>query len=178
MSKLEAKKEVVKTLKEKFSKSGLTVVTDYRGFTVPEITDLRKRLIKNDAEYKIAKNTLIKIAVKDTNLAELEKFLEGPTAVLLSYGEPSESAKTLVEFIKEVEKGDIKIGYLDGKCLSKEEVKTFASLPSKDVLLGQIAGLLVANAQGIACIFEGLIRDIALLCEEVAKKNSKGEKNE
>ena len=170
MSKLEAKKEVVKDLKERFSKSGLTVIADYRGFSMAEITDLRKRLIKNNAEYKIAKNTLIKIAIKDTNLTELEKFLEGPTAVLLSYGEPTDSAKTLVEFIKEVEKGDIKVGYLDGKCLSKEEVKTFASLPSKDVLLGQIAGLLVANTQSIAGIFESLIRDIALLCEEVAKK--------
>lgn len=175
MSKLESKKEVVKDLKEKLSKSGLTVITDHRGFTVAEITNLRKRLIKNDAEYKIAKNTLIKIAIKDTNLTELEKFLEGPTAVLLSYGEPIESAKTLVEFIKEVEKGDIKVGYLDGKCLSKDEVKTFASLPSKEVLLSQIAGLLVANTQGIAGIFESLIRDIALLCEEVAKKNSGGE---
>ena len=171
MSKLEAKKEVIKDLKEKFSKAGLTVLTDYRGFTVSEITDLRKKLNKNNAEYKIAKNTLIKKAIKDANLSEAEKFLEGPTALLLSYGEPAESAKTLVEFIKEIEKGEIKIGYLDGKPLTKEEVKFFASLPSKDVLQGQIAYLLVSGVQGIACVFESLIRDIALLCEEVAKKN-------
>ena len=173
MSKLEIKKEVIKDLKEKFSKTGFTVVTDYRGFTVSEITDLRKRLQNNDAEYKIAKNTLIKIAIKDTGLAELEKLLDGPSALLLSYGEPAESAKTLVEFMKEIEKGDIKGGFLDGKFLSKNEIKTFAGLPSREVLLSQIAGLLVANTQSIAGIFESLIRDIALLCEEVAKKNSK-----
>ena len=172
MRKLEEKKEVVSKLKEKVVKTGFAVVTDYRGFTVAEITELRKRLLKNDADYKIAKNTLIKIAVKDTSLSELEKLLEGPSAVLLSYGDPTESAKTLVEFIKEVEKGDIRGGLLDGRLLTKQEITTFAMLPSKEVLLGQIAGLLVANTQSIACIFEGLIRDIALLAEEVAKKNS------
>ncbi len=178
MSKLEKKKEVVAELKEKVVKTGFAVVTDYRGFTVAEITDLRKRLLKTNADYKIAKNTLIKRAIKDTNLGELESLLEGATALLLGYGDPTESAKTLVDFIKEIEKGDIKGGLLDGKLLTKQEIKTFATLPSKEVLLGQIAGLLVANTQGIACVFESLIRDIALLAEEVAKKNSGGQNKE
>ncbi|MBI3589855.1 MAG: 50S ribosomal protein L10 [Candidatus Melainabacteria bacterium] len=176
MSRTETKEETVSNLKEKINKAGLAVVTDYRGLTVAEITDLRKRLSKNNAEYKIAKNTLIRIALKDTSLIELEKLLEGPTALLLSYGEPSECAKTLVEFIKEVEKGDIRGGILDGKLLNKQEIRTFATLPSREVLLGQIAGLLVANTAGIAGVFENLIRDIALLAEEVAKKKgSSGE---
>ena len=175
MNKLrERKKEVVQNFKEMFSKSTLTVVTEYRGFTVAEITDLRKRLRKNNADYKIAKNTLIKLAAKETNLTELEKFLEGPTAILLSYGDPLACAKTFFEFTKEIEKGQIKGGILDGKLLTKEEIKTFASLPSKEVLLGQIAGLLTANAASIVGIFESLIRDVALLMEEVAKKNSGG----
>lgn len=170
MSSLSRKKEVVSELKEKFQKSSFAVATEHKGISVAEITDLRKRLIKNDAEYKIAKNTLIRLAIKDTSLRELEKLLEGPTALLLGYGEPSQCAKTFVEFLKEIEKGEIKGGLLDGKFLSKEEIKTFASLPSKEVLLGQIAGLLVANTQSIAGIFESLIRDIALLSGEVAKK--------
>lgn len=172
MKKLTSKKEVVSHLNEKFTKAGLAVVTDYRGLTVGEITELRNRLHKNNAEYKIAKNTLMKIAIKGTNLGELEELLEGPSALLLGYGEPSECAKTFVEYAKEIEKGEIKGGILDGKLLSKEEIKIFASLPSKSVLLGQIAGLLVANTAGIVGVFEGLIRDIALLTEEVAKKNS------
>ena len=171
MGRTETKKETVANLKEKIGKAGLALVTDYRGLTVAEITDLRKRLLKNDAEYKIAKNTLIRIALKDTSLAELEKLLEGPTALLLGYGDPSECAKTLVGFIKEIEKGDIRGGILDGKLLNKQEIRTFATLPSREVLLGQIAGLLVANTAGIAGVFENLIRDIALLAEEVAKKN-------
>ncbi len=173
MDKLKDKKKVVQNFKEMFAKSTLTIVTDYRGFTVAEITDLRKRLHKNNADYKIAKNTLIKLAAKETDLTELEKFLEGPTAILLSFGDPTACAKTFVEFIKEVEKGQIKGGMLDGKLISKDEIKTFASLPSKEVLLGQIAGLLTANAASIVGIFESLIRDIALLAEEVAKKNDK-----
>lgn len=171
MRKLVLKKEVVSKLKEKIQKTLLAIVTNHKGISVAEITDLRKRLHKNNAEYKIAKNTLLKIAIKDTDLTELEKLLEGPTAILLGYGEPTQAAKTIVEFMKEVEKGEIKGGLLDGKLLTKEEIKAFASLPSKEILIGQIAGLLVANTQSIAGIFESLIRDLALLCEEVAKKN-------
>ena len=174
MDKLKEKKEVVASFKELFSKSTFTIATDYRGFTVTEITDLRKRLRKNNADYKIAKNTLIKLAAKETNLAELEQFLEGPTAVLFSYGDPTACAKIFVEFIKEIEKGQIKGGVFEGKLISKDEIKIFASLPSKEILLGQIAGLLTANTASIVGIFESLIRDIALLTEEVAKKRDNG----
>src|SRR3989338_303760 len=172
MSKNLTKQDVVYNLKEKFSKIALAIATNHQGFSVSEITDLRRRLVKSKAEYKIAKNTLIKLALKDTNIQELEKSLEGPTALLLGFGDPNECAKTFVEFVKEVEKGEIKGGVLDGKFLTKEELTIFANLPPKEVLLGQIAGLLVANTTAIAGTFESLIRDIALLAEEVAKKNS------
>lgn len=104
----------------------------------------------------------------------MESLLEGPSAILLSSGDPSESTKTIVEFFKEIEKGDLKGGFYDGKLLSKEELKVLATLPSKEVLLGQIAGLLTANVGSIAGCLESLIRDIALLAEEVAKKNATG----
>ena len=174
MSKLESKKQVVEDFKEKFAKAALAVVTDYRGLSVTELTELRKRLSKNNAEYKIAKNTLIKIAVKDSNHKAINELLEGPTAVLLGYGEPAESVKTLVDYIKEIEKGSIRGGALDGKLLTDKDIKVFATLPSKKVLLGQIAGLLVANTAGIVGVLESLIRDIALLSEEVAKKKAGG----
>lgn len=168
----EEKQKVIDGLKEKLSKCNLTVATDYKGFSVSEITDLRKRLRQINGEFKIAKNTLIKHAIKETNLKELEQFLKGPTALLISYGEATECAKILSNFTKEIEKGQIKGGIFEGKLLSKENFKVIASLPSREVLLGQIAGLLVANTQSIAGTFESLIRDIALLCEEVAKKNA------
>jgi large subunit ribosomal protein L10 len=168
------KEKVVQDLKENFAKSALAVVTDYRGLSMTEMTELRKRLYKIKADYKVAKNTLIKIATKDTPFSGLESLLEGPSAVLLSSGDPSESTKTIVEFFKEIEKGDLKGGFYDGKLLSKEELKVLATLPSKEVLLGQIAGLLTANVGSIAGCLESLIRDIALLAEEVAKKNAAG----
>ncbi len=173
MKKLQGKQEVVADLKERVSKAGFALVSDYRGMTVTELTELRNRLRGSKSDCKIAKNTLMKIAVKDTNLAELESLFEGPSALLLSYGEPTECAKIYVEYIKEIEKGEVKGGVFEGKLLTKDQVKTFATLPSKDVLLGQIAGLLTANAAGVVGIFESLIRDIALLAEEVAKKNDK-----
>ena len=168
----EKKSEVITNIKEKVSKSSFIAVTDYKGFTVSEITSLRKQLQENNSEYKIAKNTLIKLAAKETSLAELEKFLEGPTALLLGYGEATECAKTFFNFSKEIEKGSVRAAIFEGKVLTTEEFKTFANLPSREVLLGQIAGLLTANTASIVGVFESLIRDIALLSEEVAKKNS------
>ncbi len=173
MKKLQSKQEVVADLKERVSKAGFALVSDYRGMTVTELTELRNRLRGSKSDCKIAKNTLMKIAVKDTNLAELESLFKGPSALLLSYGEPTECAKIYVEYIKEIEKGEVKGGVFEGKLLTKEQVRTLATLPSKDVLLGQIAGLLTASAAGVVGIFESLIRDIALLAEEVAKKNDK-----
>ena len=173
MKKLESKEKVVAYVKERVSKASFALVTDYRGMTVAELTELRKRLRQNNAECKIAKNTLMKIAVRDTNLKELESLLEGPTALLLSYGEPTECAKILVDYSKEIEKGSIKGGVFEGKLLTQDQIKVFATLPSKEVLIAQIAGLLTANTAGIVGVFEGLIRDIALLAEEVAKKNNK-----
>lgn len=173
MGKTEGKKTIIADLKEKIAKTAFAVVTDHTRLTVAELTDLRKRLSQKNADYKIAKNTLIKLAIKDSSLKELDGLLEGPTALLLGYGDPTECAKAFVEFTKEVEKGKIKGGLLDGKLLTKEDIKLFASLPSKPVLLGQIAGLIVAPTSSIVGIFENLIRDIALLACEVAKKNEK-----
>ncbi len=174
MKKLKGKEDVVADVKERVSKASFALVTDYRGMTVAELTELRKRLKQNNAECKIAKNTLMKIAVRDTNLKELESLLVGPSALLLSYGEPTACAKTLVEYNKEIEKGSVKGGVFEGKLLTQEEVQVFATLPSKEVLIAQIAGLLTSSTASIVGIFEGLIRDIALLSEEVAKKNDKG----
>ncbi len=171
MAKTEKKEKVVQDLKEKFAKTALAVVTDYKGLSMTEMTELRKRLYKINADYKVAKNTLFKIATKETPFSEMESLLEGSNALLLGYGDPAESTKTLVEYFKEIEKGDLKGGFYDGKLLNKNELKILATLPPKEVLLGQIAGLLVANTAGIAGCLESLIRDIALLAEEVAKKN-------
>lgn len=174
MARTKDKSEVVKGLQEKFAKTALAVITDYKGISVTEMSELRKRLYKINADYKIAKNTLVKIAAKDTPFKELESILEGSNAILFGYGDPAESTKTLVEYFKEIEKGELKGGFYDGKLLTQKELKTLATLPPKEVLLGQIAGLLVANTAGIAGCLESLIRDIALLSEEVAKKNAAG----
>lgn len=174
MSKLESKKQIVLDLKEKFAKTSVAVVTDHTGLAVKDVTELRKRLQAINAEYKIAKNTLIRLAIKDTNLTQLEKLLEGPSALLLGYGDLQEPAKILVEFIKEIEKGEIKGGVFEGNLISRQDLRAIANLPPRKVLLGQIAGLLVACPGQIAFILESLIRDIALLVEEVAKKNSGG----
>ena len=100
----------------------------------------------------------------------MKKLLEGPTALMVGFGDATTNTKTLFQFIKEVEKGEVKGGFFEGEFMTKDELKQIASLPSKEELLGQIAGLLVANVRDIAGIFESVIRDNAILIEEVAKK--------
>jgi large subunit ribosomal protein L10 len=165
------KQEIVSELEKLFEGSSLAIVADTSGITVAEITQLRRRLDKDNAKCRIAKNTLVKIATKDSEFASIDSLAKGPSAFLLAQDEPAAVAKTAVNFFKEIKKGEIRGGVFEGKQISANDIKGLAELPSKDVLLSSIMGGLDSGARGIAGIFEGLIRDIALLTEEVAKKN-------
>lgn len=176
VSKLK-KEETVKELKDKFEKSNAVYTTDNLGLSVGEITELRNKLREVEAEYKIAKNTLIEISAKDTVFADLTKELEGPTALLMCYGDSTAPAGIVNKFIKTTEeKAKFKAGVLDGELLDEVKVKEVASLPSKEVLLSQIAGLLVAAPVGIAYVLselgekgEGTLKDFAVDAEKPAE---------
>ena len=168
----EHKTGVVSDLDQFFANGKVAIVADLSGFTVAELTHFRRSLDKANAKVKVTKNTLVKIASKNTEFEAIEKLAKGPTTVVVGYDDPAAPAKAVVETLKSLKKGSVKGGVLEGKCLSKEEVKGLAELPSKEELLSSIMGGLDSGARGIAGIFEGLIRDIALLTEEVAKKQN------
>jgi len=169
---LKAKKQqVVAELTQFFANAKVAVVADLSGFTVAEITQFRRKLGADKAKCRVGKNTLVKRATKEGDFAAIEKLAKGPSAIVVGYEDQVQPAKTTIDYFKALKKGTVRGGVLDGKLISAEEVKGLAELPSKEQLLSGIMGGLDSGARGIAGILDAVIRDIAVLIEEVAKKN-------
>ena len=164
-AKVLAKKQSdAEELKNKFEKSKLVILADYREINVDDITKIRADLRKTDSEYLVAKNSTLRFAVKGTEVEGVSEYLEGPTAVVFSYDDYVAPAKVLYDYAKDSEFYKIKAGIMDGKVISKEEVIKLAKLPSKEMLLTQLATVLLAN-----------IRNLAVVLDQVAKKEETAE---
>ncbi|MBQ9267144.1 MAG: 50S ribosomal protein L10 [Clostridia bacterium] len=151
---LAQKQNDVAALKEKFEKSKLVILTDYRGINVADITKIRADLRNANCEYQVAKNSTLKFAAKEANLEGLTEILEGPTAVTFSYEDYVEPAKVLYNYAKDSEFYKIKGGVMDGKIISVDEVLKLAKLPSREMLLTQLATALLANIRNLAVVLD------------------------
>jgi large subunit ribosomal protein L10 len=140
--KLEEKQKIAEDLHERFSKSAIVVVTDYKGLDVSAMNDLRRKLREEDIEFQVAKNTLLIRAAKDTEVALIQDYFKGPSAVAFSYKDPVAPAKILAQFAKDNKKLEIKGGVLNHKVLDVDAIKALAKLPSREVLLGQFLSVL------------------------------------
>lgn len=149
-SALEKKKQIVEEITEKLQNSVSTVIVDYRGLTVAEVTELRKQLREAGVEFKVYKNTLMRRAAEQAGLADLNEALVGPSAVAFSTEDVIAPAKILNNFAKEHENLEIKIGVIEGKVASKEEVKAIAELPSREGLLSMLLSVLQAPIRNFA----------------------------
>lgn len=136
--KLDKKKAIVEELHDKFSRSRIVILTDYKGLDVASINSLRRKLREADVEYKVVKNTLLIRASEDTEVAPIKEHFTGPTGVAISYEDPVAPAKVLSDFAKENNKLEIKVGVLRGKVLDFNAIKSLSSLPSREVLLSQV----------------------------------------
>jgi len=136
------KKQVVESLHDSFSRSKIVILTDYKGLDVEHINELRRKLREAEVEYKVVKNTLIIRASEDTDAALIKDYFKGPSALAFSYNDPVAPAKVLTEFAKENEKLEIKIGVMNGKAISLDEIKALSALPSREVLLGQLLSVM------------------------------------
>ncbi len=143
------KSEKIDALKSKIEKAQVAIVTEYKGYTVEEITNLRRALQKDGGDYTVVKNTLAKIAVKGTPYEILTEKLTGPIALALGYKDPVSPAKALSKFIKDVKKGVIIGAVLDGKLLTENETKALANLPTKEELYAKMLGCVNSPAVGI-----------------------------
>ena len=140
------KESQVNELKEKLGKTASIVLADYRGIDVPTVTTMRDEFRKVQCEYKVYKNTLVKLAIKGTKMEGLGKHLEGPTAIIFSWESPSAPAKVATKLAKDQEKFVLKGGYFEGSVLDVKGVESLASMPGKDELRAKLLATFLAPA--------------------------------
>lgn len=172
MSTKAFKQEKIQEMKENFEKAKVAVVTEYRGFSVEEITKLRRALQKEDADYMVTKNTLAKIAAKGTQFEVLAETLKGPVAIAFGFKDEVAPAKVLTKFIKETKKGVMVAAALDGKLLDAKETEKLASLPSKDELYAKMLGSINSPATGIVGAMNAVMSGLVRAMDQVAKQKS------
>ena len=153
------KEEQVSELRSLFEGVNALLVVDYRGLSVADARDLRTRLRQagDDLKYRVVKNSLVKRAIEGTDVAGVDPYLVGPTALALAYEEPWALAKTLVDYAKENEKLEIKGGVVDGEMVDLDTIRALAALPSKDQLHGMLAGTLQAPLRNLAGTLHALL---------------------
>ena len=147
---LNQKKAEVSDLAAKIKDAKLVLLTDYRGINVEDVTNLRTQLRNTNAEYKVIKNNITRRALDKCDFKELDDLLAGPTAVIMNSEDYLETAKTIYEFTKANEFYKIKGGIIEGKVMTTEEIITLAKLPSKETLIGMLAGALLGNISKLA----------------------------
>lgn len=150
----------IQEIKAQIEKAQVAIVTEYKGLTVDEITNLRRNLQKEDGDYTVTKNTLAKIAVKGTNFEILTDSFKGPIALAFGFNDQVSPAKVLTKFIGEIKKGQIVAAALDGKLLSAKEVEALSKLPSREELLAKMLGCVNSPASGIANSVNGVITQL------------------
>ena len=172
MSTKAFKQEKVEQMKENFSKAKVAVVTEYKGLTVEEITNLRRKLQKENSDYMVTKNTLAKLASKGTQFEVLSETLKGPVAIAFGFQDEVAPAKIITNFIKDVKKGEIVAAVLDGKLLSKKETEVLANLPSKEELYAKMLGSINSPATGIVGAVNAVMSSLVRAMDQVAKQKA------
>ena len=152
---------VVAEVRERFEAADAALLTEYRGLNVKALADLRRQLRPAGGEYKVYKNTLVRFAARDLGAGELEALLTGPTAITFVKGDAAAVAKTLRDYARTNQNLVVKGGLLGGKVLSAADVQALADLPSRDVLLAQLAGAFQAPLVKLAGLLQALPRNFA-----------------
>jgi len=165
----QAKVESVEALKERLGTAKTVVLTEYRGLSVRQLSDLRKQLKGAAAEYKVVKNRLARLAVKGSDLDALGVHLKGPTGLVFTKQDPAAVAKVLQAFVRTNPQLQIKLGLVEGKVVQPAELKALADLPSKGQLRSQIVGALQGPMAQLVSLLQASLREIVYVLEARGK---------
>jgi len=168
------KEQVVADLHEKLKDFKLAVLASYSGLDVERLTTLRNSLRKSDAEVKVVKNTLLRLASEGTDFSIAQVHLKGPLALILTNKDVVEPAKVLAEFAKKNAALDIKAGVLDGKPLTKEQLSALAMLPSREVLLGKLLSVMVGVQGRLVNVLSAVPRGFVQVLDGYRQKKESG----
>jgi len=166
------KEQIVSELQVKLKEANLGVLTSFSKMNVEKMEALRNVLRKSNAELKVVKNTLLEIAAKETAFSVLADHFKWPIAIVLSYKDPVEPTKALIDFAKKNPELEVKIGVLDGKILSKSDLTSLAELPSREVLLGKLVSVMAAVPTSLVTVLNGVQRDFVQVLNAYCDKKA------
>lgn len=167
---LAQKQEVISEIKEAIQNSKSVTIVEYRGLNVSDVTELRNQYRNAGSSYKVYKNTMVNLALKELGYEGYEDLLKGPNGFVFSNEDMVQGPKVTADFAKEHEALVIKGGLLEGKVISEDEVKALAKLPTKEVLLAMALGGLNAPIQGFASALNGIITKVVYALNAVKEK--------
>jgi len=168
----EEKTALVAQLAESLNRASIAVISEYKGIKAGESDELRRRFRAAQGEFRVAKNTLVRLAIKNTKFEALEPSLGGAVGLVLSYADPVELAKTINSLRELGERFKVRSGVLEGKPLTAVEISALAALPSREVLLAQLLGLLQAPATRLARLLNEPATALARLLDAFGKKQT------
>ncbi len=174
----QAKVQSVEALRERLGTAKTAVLTEYRGLTVRQLSDLRKQLKAAAAEYKVVKNRLARLAVKDSHLDPLAGHLKGPTGLVIAGEDPVSVAKALQAFVRTTPAFAIKVGLVEGKVLQPPELRALADLPSKDALRAQVVGAIQGPMSQLVTLLTAPQSELVRVLEARSKGSNTGEQQE
>ncbi|MFB3845346.1 MAG: 50S ribosomal protein L10 [Candidatus Cloacimonadaceae bacterium] len=167
------KLDIVKDLKERLQEAKAIVLVDYKGINIEQVNQLRNRFRQEKVDYLVQKNTLVKIALHDLGITDLDEFLTGPTALAICKTDEIAPARVVVKFLKEVmedkEIPQFKAGLIDGNVFKAEQMIALAKLPSREELLAKIMGSAQAPLSRLLSVTQGIIRKFVYAVDAVAK---------
>ncbi len=166
------KEQIVQELAEKLSGTKAAFIADYRGINVDQVTRLRRELVAAGVDYRVVKNSLLRLASKGTAAAELEKFCTGPTAIALAGDDVVAPAKILTKYAEEIEAFELKAGVLDGKLLSVAEITALSKLPSREELLAKALSSMNAPASNFVGTMAAIPRSLVQVLGAIAQSKA------
>ena len=164
---------VISEIKARVDKTPYVLLTDYTGMQVPQFNELRNRLSGAKAEYRVVKNTVLRRALADSQMPDMESYLHGQSAVVMGESDVSAAAKVLKNFTAEFQKPKLRIGILDKAVLEVDQIMALAELPSKDVLQAKLLGLLLAPASTLVRLINTPASQVAQVLKAYSEKGDK-----
>lgn len=175
MKTKEEKAQEVAALTDQIGKASNAFLIDFKGISVPQVTELRRQIRGTNAGYVVVKNTLALIALKDSPIVAMKEHFNGPTAVAFTTTDAVVLAKTLSKFAKDVPAMRFKGVMLDGLVVPAEQIQTIANLPSREVLVSKLLFLMQTPIRGLVTVLQANIRNLAVLLGQIEKQKNDGQ---
>lgn len=171
----EQKAAAIAEIAENINESQAIFAVDYRGISVPQVAELRAKLREADASFRVVKNSLTERAADETGAADLKAYLQGPTALTFVRGDAALAAKAVADYARATQLLPFKGGLMDGSVVDADQIRAISRLPSREVLYGQLVGMVASPISGLVRSLGGLLGGLAVALGQVQEKKASGE---